>query len=511
MRIWGQTVTSGPPGENGANGTDGANGWSPAFALEEDGDRVVFELADWVGGTGTPPSESGYVGYSGFVVDAGDAVDVRGAAGAAGANGTNGLDADPQYYNVDDAPYNADPTGNVDASVALGNAAAAATANGTRIGHVIMGTTPGSTYKITGVPLIYSNLILEGNGATLVNTQAVGAYAGFVGNQVGNSSTNFNENITIRNVTIKGAPLGKIWTLAQMRNCLFENVKFNPNGQAGQFTMINTNIGVTFRRCTFDTLDDYMARFSNSTSEIVFENCIINANSKSVLYGSGSGVKNIEFRNCLFKEVGVYVAELFSCQGITFRRSRVVNSGGNVGTGEIASLNSSCVDIDMRGILTESVASTFVNAGLISNGAQFQGPNNYNAVGTGATLTAGGQVRAGRIYKDQGTSLVSADIALSSTWGATATVASVVCKDGGGQISVTANGAGVAASPTITITFKNGTWGSTPSATANHRTAGTPTPHAVGTFVAATTLILCPNVTPVAGTTYAYDFQVTGK
>lgn len=499
---------AGADGADGVDGAQGADGWSPVFALVDDGERRVFELVDWVGGTGSPPVDYGYVGYSGLVVDVGDGVDVRGDTGAAGADGTDGLDADPQYYNVDD--YGADPTGAVDSSVAIGNAASAATNSGARIGHVIMGTNPGSIYKITSVPLIYSNLILEGFGATLVNTQAVGAYAGFVGTQVGNSSTNFNENITIRNVTIKGAPLGKIWTLAQMRNCVFENVKFDPNGQAGQFTLINTNIGVTFRRCTLDTLDDYVARFSGSTSEIVFDNCIINANSKTVLFGSGSSVKNIEFRNCLFKEVGVYVAELFSCKGVSFRRCRVVNSGANIGFGEIASLNSACTDIDMRGITPENAAATFVNASMISNGAQFQGPNTYNAVGTGATLSSGGQIRVGRLLADQGTALAAADVAVSAGWGATATK-SIAGTDMNGVVTVGAAGAGQAANPTVTVTFKDGAWPQAPRVFVQNLTGGAARHHAPVTSVSTTTFTFTPEFTPVAGTTYTYSYIVQGK
>lgn len=61
-------------------GDTGNKGWSPLYALVEDGDRVVFQLASWAGGEGDPPvGDIGkYLGATGFVEDIEDAVDIRG-------------------------------------------------------------------------------------------------------------------------------------------------------------------------------------------------------------------------------------------------------------------------------------------------------------------------------------------------------------------------------------------------------------------------------------------------
>lgn len=70
----------------------GDGGWSPAFGLVADGDRIVMQVADWVGGDGDKPAVDLYVGASGLTETIGEAVDVRGAQGATGADGNDGAD-----------------------------------------------------------------------------------------------------------------------------------------------------------------------------------------------------------------------------------------------------------------------------------------------------------------------------------------------------------------------------------------------------------------------------------
>lgn len=91
-----QTVTvvrqgpAGPAGINGtgADGTDGTNGWSPVFSAIVYGLKVVWQLSDWVGGTGTKPATGYYLGSTGFVASIVDAVDMRGATGLDGVTPT---------------------------------------------------------------------------------------------------------------------------------------------------------------------------------------------------------------------------------------------------------------------------------------------------------------------------------------------------------------------------------------------------------------------------------------
>jgi hypothetical protein len=66
----------------------GYPGWSPVFAVVADGNRAVFQLVDWVTGTGTvnkPPILSGgnpqYLATTGLTTNIASAFDLRGYAG----------------------------------------------------------------------------------------------------------------------------------------------------------------------------------------------------------------------------------------------------------------------------------------------------------------------------------------------------------------------------------------------------------------------------------------------
>jgi len=69
---------------------------------------------------------------------------------------------------------------------------------------------------------------------------------------------------------------------------------------------------------------------------------------------------------------------------------------------------------------------------------------------------------ARRINTTGGTALAAGDFTLSAGWGDTAAVSAVTGTDQGWNITVTCGGAGIAANPTITLTFKDGTWTNTP-------------------------------------------------
>jgi len=70
-------------GEQGEQGDQGDKGWAPSFTVEDDGERRVVRLVDYVGGAGTKPTTDvgKYVGPLGMVTDPADASDIRGATG----------------------------------------------------------------------------------------------------------------------------------------------------------------------------------------------------------------------------------------------------------------------------------------------------------------------------------------------------------------------------------------------------------------------------------------------
>jgi hypothetical protein len=83
-------------GPKGLKGDTGEKAWSPIFAAVEDDDRIVFQIADWVGGTGAMPATGDFIGEDGWVEDIEDAVDFRGAIGLQGISIT-GAAVDGSY------------------------------------------------------------------------------------------------------------------------------------------------------------------------------------------------------------------------------------------------------------------------------------------------------------------------------------------------------------------------------------------------------------------------------
>ena len=61
--------------------TLGGAGWSPVLAIISDGNRRVFQVINWVGGSGSPPATGGYIGASGLVSLIANAIDIRGSEG----------------------------------------------------------------------------------------------------------------------------------------------------------------------------------------------------------------------------------------------------------------------------------------------------------------------------------------------------------------------------------------------------------------------------------------------
>lgn len=62
----------------------GDKGWSPQIVTVIDGDKVVLQILDWIGGAGTKPASGQFLGDGELVTDIEDAVDVRGGPGGPG-------------------------------------------------------------------------------------------------------------------------------------------------------------------------------------------------------------------------------------------------------------------------------------------------------------------------------------------------------------------------------------------------------------------------------------------
>lgn len=115
-------------------------------------------------------------------------------------------------------------------------------------------------------------------------------------------------------------------------------------------------------------------------------------------------------------------------------------------------------------------------------------------------------------YTGHGTAHVAGDYALSAGWGTTATVSAVSAKDTGGRVTIASAGTGQGANPTVTLTWKDGTWTTAPAvvvARGEHVAPATATWES--TTPGATTVVFTFLGTPVAGSSYILDFVAMGK
>jgi hypothetical protein len=85
------TDIKGPQGEKGDTG-EGIDGWTAITANVVDGERVVQQTVDWVGGSGEKPATGDYISPLGLTGDISLATDIRGPVGPEGPQGPAGSD-----------------------------------------------------------------------------------------------------------------------------------------------------------------------------------------------------------------------------------------------------------------------------------------------------------------------------------------------------------------------------------------------------------------------------------
>lgn len=106
---------------------------------------------------------------------------------------------------------------------------------------------------------------------------------------------------------------------------------------------------------------------------------------------------------------------------------------------------------------------------------------------------------------------VAGDYALSAGFGSTASVAVTTgSNDRRGRITITSAGTGQGASPTCTLTFKEGAFEVAPFAMVKRSSLGSQPTIEVSWTTTTTTLVMTFVGTPVAAETYAIDFTITG-
>jgi hypothetical protein len=159
-----------------------------------------------------------------------------------------------------------------------------------------------------------------------------------------------------------------------------------------------------------------------------------------------------------------------------------------------------------------SVADVIKNALSLSSTLGVTGATTLSStLAVTGNLTSSADTKVKRLKASQGTALVAGDFALSAGWGSTAAVSAITGTDQGAQFTVTPGGAGIGANPTITVTFKDGTWTNAPIAVVQRIGGNDAAPSTVGASVSATALTISPVYTPVSGNTTIFSFICMGR
>lgn len=140
----------------------------------------------------------------------------------------------------------------------------------------------------------------------------------------------------------------------------------------------------------------------------------------------------------------------------------------------------------------------------------FEGPT-FGKSGSGY---AQGHVRAGRLTVRKGTAYAGTDITIDASWGAGRSVISIDADDSGGYATIGAAGAGIAADPTVTVTFKDGAFDNAPmviAVLAASDEAGIDCKMVQTSGVVTTGFAMTLKHTPAAGKSYRLHWLVIGR
>ena len=201
-------------------------------------------------------------------------------------------------------------------------------------------------------------------------------------------------------------------------------------------------------------------------------------------------------------------------------------TGNTTITGTLTSSGALTVQADGAAVTGAVTATTTVTGGTgvtATTGGLTATTGNVTATAgdiiatAGALLAVASEVRSRRFKGEFGTALTSADIALSAGWGATAAPTFLYSNpfDCRGIMRITSTGAGQAANPTVTLTFKNGSFSGGASAVCQRGIGGgagfggdQPTIPFMMVSSTTTAFIMSFRGTPVAGESYDVWYMV---
>lgn len=161
----------------------------------------------------------------------------------------------------------------------------------------------------------------------------------------------------------------------------------------------------------------------------------------------------------------------------------------------------------LTGLQATADTFTFYNSALNSGATIVPNPDNTGSLGTTSFHWATTYARRAS-YK--GTALTTGDFSASAGWGSTASVSAATGDDVHGTVTIASAGSGQGASPTVTLTFKNGTWTAAPvCVTSTVPGAAAQTVNWTANEAAAS-VVFTFNNTPSAGSSYAVKWLCLG-
>lgn len=198
--------------------------------------------------------------------------------------------------------------------------------------------------------------------------------------------------------------------------------------------------------------------------------------------------------------------------GVSGNTTNISDSGTNTWIQSyISSISSHAAALDASGNLKIN------GLGLDGAGASTNTINGAAGLALSVSGSTVQQLQAGRCeFKrfdvDLATSVVTGDFAISGGWGSTGAKSGISGKDQAGTITITPGGTGIAANPTVALTFHDGGWANAaPIVTAARADTNAPTTGVwVVSSVSATTVTFTFIGTPSAAKAYVLNWHVIG-
>lgn len=226
-------------------GDTGNTGWSPVFAVVNDGTRRVQQVVDWTGGQGTKPTTGQYVGATGLVASIASAVDIRGPAGT-GSVSSNGTIVDGSIAVFEGTTGNTIKSFTPAVIAAGATAADARTAIGAGTSNLALGTTAGTA--LAGDTAIQAPLV-SGTNIKMVNGNSLLGSGGITVGDVTLTGTQTLTNKTLTSPTLNTPTVNVVKFASQYsagNSGASITLNFN-NGQKQSLTLnSNTTITLSF-------------------------------------------------------------------------------------------------------------------------------------------------------------------------------------------------------------------------------------------------------------------------